>query len=790
MADQISSEEHQVALLNLRSRSARLTYALQNFKDILKAHRRKTNPNTRGGGNQFSGLKYLEGIDLEWLATHLAQNDYSGKKATSQIFRMAEQACHLLKRIDLDHSEKWHLGRALMSGFTLAGIYRIEQVDDNGDAPHYVIANDSSISSDPTERTREEPFPLWKSNWDEFGNRLVSPSYPCPTDLIYEPNFNADSVWLKAVHKLENTAFRINEEVLEWAENEKVNQKIVPPLPDNYDDDRANLDKHKKKIESLRKKINVYKVTTDDEKKTYKATIYRDGKYVVSRSFKAKKAANEWAKNKKDQLNAKIPAHEMQFWNKWHSDSHVLEKKRIRFESRRNQFESYLKEARRWVGKRFYQRVSMDYRGRLYLPPFSYQGSDFCRAVIEFADGAPMTESGVASLARHTANVMGKNASPEDLMTAGSAESNELSFLVHQEFRTTAKVINKFRDSKKPFGLFRTALEWRNYYVFLAMEKLGRKKIPLKDLSSYEEMYEALEFKTVNKKRHLLSYLPIAADHRNSAFQHIGMMMNNADGNDLVERCRTEDLYQDIAEKSGLPKKDARALIKLISVPWSYGSKEYSCRKKVLDYRMQNAGEIKILDDLDYDGVEELVSNIYKLLNKEFKACADYQNKIIKHVEGIKKSRPKKSDEGIYWRSFSDFWVYQQVFRAETKHGYVWDGNGGMPQLNVLIPQRELNWRNMKSKTPPNLVHSVDASVAHFVLALDDGEFSFNRLIPIHDSFSVPVDDAHDALYKFQQVTDLMYCYPPIENFFSDSTGTPRIDEEPRVDFPKRTTYS
>lgn len=98
----------------------------------------------------------------------------------------------------------------------------------------------------------------------------------------------------------------------------------------------------------------------------------------------------------------------------------------------------------------------------------------------------------------------------------------------------------------------------------------------------------------------------------------------------------------------------------------------------------------------------------------------------------------------------------------------------------------------MKSKAPPNLVHSVDASVVHLALAIDDEEngVKFDHLIPIHDSFSVPCNEAHDALMKLQQITNAMYTYPPIDDFISDSTGTPRSTVEPRVNFPKDTTYS
>ena len=774
MAEYKTYQEHQESLLNLSTRYEKLRYSLQNFKDILKAHRRLTEPDKRGGGNQFAGLTHLKGIDLEYLAYQLAQNDYGGKKATSQAFRMAEQACVLLKKVDLEYIQKWHFGRVLLSAFTLAGIYHLKRIDDRGDGPYYVIDCFGSLpSEEPPQRSRHEPFPKWKSNWDEFGNRLVKPSYPCPTDLEFSPNCQTDTVWLRAVHKLESVPFRINTEVLEWAEDEKVNLKLVPPEPEDYQADRTALDKHQKKIYRLKEKIAVYKIKKNKTSGRHTATIYRGSKYVVSRTHTSKKSAEQWANNKKNQLNAEIPEPEMEFWRDWWQKHFVLESKFVRYDSRRKQFERYLGDARKLAddGRPFYQRVSMDYRGRMYLPDFSYQGSDFCRAVIEFADGAPMTQSGVASLARHTANVSGLNLETEQLMWKGRDKGLELADdlmggytkLVDKNVRFTASMVNKFRKAKKPFSLFRTALEWQS--LGLAIEAKREKK--------------------------LLSHLPISADHRNSAFQHIGMMQDDEAGNELVERCRTEDLYQFIASRSDLPPTDARELIKMIMVPWSYGGTEYSCREKVLEYRLINAGEIKYLETLDYQGVYNLVQDVYRLLNTEFQACQDYQNRITNHVEQIKDSR-QNSDEGIYWRSFSGFWVYQQVFGATTNEGYVWNGENKLIQLSAFIPTRRLNWRKMKSKAPPNLVHSVDASVVHLALAIDDEEngVKFEHLIPIHDSFSVPCNEAHDALMKLQQITNVMYAYPPIDDFISDSSGTPCSTVEPRVNFPKETTYS
>ncbi|MGE4636110.1 MAG: hypothetical protein AAEI92_12205, partial [Arenicellales bacterium] len=78
MADSKTLQEHQEALLNLRSRSLRLAYTLQNFTDIRKAQARVTDPDKRGGGKPWPALKFLERVDLEWLAIELARENWAG----------------------------------------------------------------------------------------------------------------------------------------------------------------------------------------------------------------------------------------------------------------------------------------------------------------------------------------------------------------------------------------------------------------------------------------------------------------------------------------------------------------------------------------------------------------------------------------------------------------------------------------------------------------------------------------------------------------------------------------
>ena len=166
---------HLTALLELKSKTARLSYVLENFTSI-----RQKKPDGKTG-RPWPGVILLEGFDKEFLASHLTARDYGGRKATSTLFQMAEKTTMLLKMVDVTHDQKFELGRYLLSAFVYAGIYNLERLDEAGDSPYYVVGADTSLpeESDP-DRTRVEPFPPWTSNTDDFGNRLVKPSHPCP----------------------------------------------------------------------------------------------------------------------------------------------------------------------------------------------------------------------------------------------------------------------------------------------------------------------------------------------------------------------------------------------------------------------------------------------------------------------------------------------------------------------------------------------------------------------------------------------------------------------------------
>ena len=677
---------HISTLMSFRSDADKVSYVLQNFTGIRKAQATARDPNKRGGGKQeWAGLAVLKGKDIDRVATHLTRTYWGGRKATAQCFRMAESIVNLLAIQGITYREKFDLGRVLLSAMTLAGLYSLERDDDASNSPYYLIGEDGQKFPDvEPKNTQHEPFPKWTKNFDEFGNRLVKPSYPCPADLEYEPEFPKRVVpWLEAVHHLENIPFRINTELLNWVieTDKRASTRIILKEPKDYKKRRKALDVQYKKIKRLENKF--------DKKKKNKG------------------------------LNKS----ELELWNGWWNEHFRIEKSLARVQSRRSRFERELDWAKDLAkdGRPFYQRVTVDYRGRMYLPDFSYQGSDFCRAVIEFEYWGVITGLGLRQLLRHSANMHGSTASFLEKIDVEKVEQDHVAigFDPIKHWKTVKK-------AKKPFGFLRSCMEMRDHLSTLKLPSEEKKQFSKAELEKIKKHRNQLDlyklegqtykgqdvFETVGNK-HFKSHLPIAADQSNSAFQHIAMMM---DDDDLLKEVMETDVYMEVAQLSELPPDNARDLVKVIMMPWSYGATAYSCMDKLIEWRRENAGDIPFLDDMSYPEMRQMVDRVYALLQTKYRTCVRYQNRVKDIVQ-----EAKEADEhsAIEWRTPFDFVVHHRVHKAISVERDVCAGFGKEKddvEISALIPTSELNWRKMKTKAPPNLVHSYDASLIHGTL--------------------------------------------------------------------------
>ena len=824
MAESKTLLEHQAALLNLRSRGQRLQYSLNNFSDITKAYQRSLTDNpVRGGGRTHAGLNYLQGKDVKKLSEALAKVSWGGRKATATAFRMAELAVRTLNLKRVSTEAKFDIGRFLLSAFVYAGTYRLEADDDAKDSPLYVVDQDSDDWTGTTpDRPSFRPFKKWDKNTDKDGNRLVKPSWPCPPDKEYKYKINPEDNWVKAVHALEKTAFRINKEVLEWAIelDKNVKTRIIhkEPPPDRYKTPRKELDKRRKQ-ERIDKIGKIRKQDKTLRKKDRQANdeIKKENRKIRSRNRTKRKKGEPEEELIPYQRSKGYHTTEEQdrIYSAWWKDHNRLEHNRWRIISRRQRFEREIDWATELARKNkpFYQRVSVDYRGRVYLPDFSYQGSDFCRSVIEFDKSFVLSTQSVIELMRHTANTKGEHLPLDAKYFYGWDERDIYSDVGF----SPVDEVKEIKEAASPFCFLRACLEWRNVmcsdYLF-ARNVLKKGKTALKKFSTeaqqfiqgvgevfdegdwkdIEWVYKKAEKASVTRSdweegalrqtpsgKHLVTHLPIAADQKNSAFQHIAYMMGD-EGAELLERVTSEeDVYQALGKQlTEVPKEHRRKIAKMILVPWSYGGTEYSCKEKVREWRRDHAGDVDFLDLMNAGELNDFVHRVFDEIAFQFGTCLSYQKRVKKLIDLPKEEHP---DNAIEWITPSDFKVVQRVHKTRKKplRGKVFKSyEEGTGWLAAKLPRDEIDWRAMKTKAPPNLVHSYDATLVHWMLSgnyfIADERTNYHSmvvdpLVTVHDSFSSLPIHSKFLLFLLKAYFERIYeAHDPLADFEEDIT--------------------
>ena len=548
--------QHQTALLAQKGDLARVEYALEHFHDIRKAKAQQDAlPEEKDVSRipSWTGWKHLKScglVERTQIAAYLLGENWHGRKAVSSIFLMSDQVLNLLGIKQYAWNEKYGVGRILLSALTYSGVYYLHRDDYSMNKPYYIYASGKAQlkrETRPSIKTREEKFPPWTSNVDELGNKLVRPSHPCLPEKEYVPKFPKDRIvpWLDAVHRLESVRFRINKQLLKWVE--KTDKKISTRI----------ISKH---LPGKQKKLNALRAEAEGI-----------GLKGLEKKFVKEKDWNEYKKKHNKLKGVEWKYHkgfgnkpDVQVWDEYWSQWTILHENIKRYEARRARFEDHLKEANLWKDKPFYQRVSVDYRRRLYLPEFSYQGSDFCRAIIEFDTGDVITKDGWEHLLRHTADMRSGD-------SKGTDEKTEFGRSIAPECMEIAldpiKNIDKWRDADKPFGFLRSCFEVRDAAIpgFLhqlhdiadgeKLKKFTRQTTVAKAKSwikTHCANYKQLELSytgdrvvgedesgevvlpvdhrnlyPVYEEKHFVSHMPVAIDQNNSAFQHIALIMED-----------------------------------------------------------------------------------------------------------------------------------------------------------------------------------------------------------------------------------------------------------------------
>jgi DNA-directed RNA polymerase len=709
------------------------------------------------------------------------------------MFKMAESVEPLLP-LQLNWTQRYALARVLISSLTYAGLYRlVREEEGNNVSPYIIVATGQSLSVDnalPRKTRTDHPFPLWTSNHDDEGNRLVKPSYPSPPEREHNPEIPSSYeegflMWLEAVHALESVPFRINEEVLDLVIqlDKRAKTRIIPKTYKPYAREKRKLDGREKK-QNIRQLERLWK----KDKPLWKKDKERDEKRRRQGEPKLPRSDGYRLSENKQQVLFSI-------WR----DRELLEEKKRSCEDRRARFDQDLDAAKKLRGKRFFHRLEMCYRGRIYYPEFSYQGSDFARAVIEFDEGVDLTDDGWEPLLIHTSNVKGDK--DDVVLRLERGDYSAADYLVIG--LDPVGELDRWSTADKPYCFLRSCLEVTDYLAVQMQTPEQKEPWKRRRGKKWREHRKLIKKATDRWKKtgrgtvidgviHFPSHLPVELDQSNSAFQHIALMMD-----DRVLRGKANmgtvwsDLYTEVAKSnrmniSGLTdEQEKRKIIKLVAVPWSYGASNRTCANALIKFRQESPHKATYLNTLTIEEVNLLTDDVVGHLENEFKACVRYRKRIEQAVEKI---RASGQSEVVQWMTPTLFRMVQRRHASRKFKGNVWSGEKDV-EVRVRQPTG-IDWEKNKNSAPANLVHSMDAALVHVLLwffrfaeSLDEedgttvellrpSEKIMYPLITVHDAFACHASNAADLKDKLISGLVGMYeHYDPLKAFLAQAVG-------------------
>lgn len=355
-----------------------------------------------------------------------------------------------------------------------------------------------------------------------------------------------------------------------------------------------------------------------------------------------------------------------------------------------------------------------DFRGRMYpVPPFLQpQGSDLAKGLLCFAEKKPIGDENAASwLAIHGANCYGVDkVSFEDRIKWVTDNQDAILGVANDP------LVNDFwLDASDPFQFLAWCDEWAGY------------------------LEEGLAFE---------SCIPVAMDGSNNGLQLFSLLLRDTDSaiaTNVHPTVAPEDIYKTVADGvvAELHKLDDdvskewlrfgvdRKATKRATMTLPYGSTYFSCCKYVREwyYDRIDAGEVAHFEE-------------------PFKACnflakliwEEIARTVTSAVVGMKFMREiaKVCVEGgssIRWQSPAGFPVLQNYNATKMKEVSTSIYGRIKKAHRYLVRTDKVCGRRTSNGISPNMVHSIDASVAMVCteyLTLN-GVTDFNM---VHDSFS------------------------------------------------------
>jgi len=362
---------------------------------------------------------------------------------------------------------------------------------------------------------------------------------------------------------------------------------------------------------------------------------------------------------------------------------------------------------------------ALDWRGRAYPIPTDVtpQGDDLGRALLQFAEGKQLGETGAYWLAVHVANLFGVDKVSFDYRVQWVLENEEklidsaLRPLDGGMFWTTAD---------KPWQALAACFEWLGFML---------------------------------QREEYVSHMPIAMDGSCNGLQNFSAMLRDPVGGaatNLVPSEKPQDIYATVALVVERKVRDAaedgdvlaamwvgkidRSLVKRPVMTLPYGATRYGMREQVLgEVRKTNV----IKGDDVYGACIYLANMIYDSIGEVVVAARQAMDWLQATAEVV-----ARDGLPVRWTSPVGFPVLQAYRTYRTKRLEVYLG-GRKIQFKFREDGYMLDVKRQALGISPNFVHSCDAAhmMATTNLALDAGIRSFAM---IHDSYATLAADIEE----------------------------------------------
>ncbi len=395
-------------------------------------------------------------------------------------------------------------------------------------------------------------------------------------------------------------------------------------------------------------------------------------------------------------------------WSAYNKRAAYVHTANVRMKAARVALAQTLYTAKKFLGEQIYFPVQLDFRGRCYYLPghLNPQGSDYARALLEFADGEVLTDRGYFWFQIFGANLFGKDK---------ISHSERCEWVDHH----ISVIVASAND---PYGC-RWWQEAKNKWQFLRW---------------------CIEFRNHAQIDNYKCRLPITVDCTSSGLQVLSLLTgdeNSARLTNLTETPRLYDVYtlvcDSFIEKCRADNTDVarlwlqlqpdRSLTKPAVMTIPYGGTTYSIQRNAEEWvrlrlaKIDPRAEIKQFWGMTRYYATTVQQIVEELLPKASE-CMTWMASVARPAA--------KANQNLSWVSPSGFPVVQPYMKAKGVE--VKTCLAGKYRYFRLLEEdpKKVDCEKQSGSVAPNFIHSLDSSIVH----LSFSEFSKHG-VAIHDCY-------------------------------------------------------